>query len=353
MHSLVIANGAWQLTASKEQFYHLAVSRCSCLLQEKKNASMVLLCLSRCIACYLRRNSSTADQQQLVRWVSRAVLPAVQAMAKGFLSAPEHQELMRQLCMVVAQSLPDYAINSMVLELLTLDGANWESPMAGLMALLSILLEAPARLAGRRTPVELQPTTQDMERLTSTPAWVPSATASTALLELIKQGFNPLDAYGCRGLLPRVTAAHSRVMLQCHQLYGFTRMTHTAKPVSEAAVRERLGALPVFVMALQCVPFIIPNHWSDGHIADDLPGYTIHPEPSMRQVHGAPSSVLEVVPCAPLCYMHHVAMADEDGSLSAGCHHGAAALHPVTPCCAQCVAGWHGHLHCAYSRGAC
>lgn len=101
---------------------------------------------------------------------------------------------------------------------------------------------------------------------------------------------------------------------------------------SEAVGRERLGALPVFVMALQvgssngpvckpsaaatclpmrhnlphcpagtcmqagvtpqplqffifqCVPFIMPEHWASGAICEDLPGYTIHSEASMRQV---------------------------------------------------------------------
>jgi hypothetical protein len=53
---------------------------------------------------------------------------------------------------------------------------------------------------------------------------------------------------------------------------------------SDAAARERLGALPVFVMALQCVPFVMPEHWASGAICEDLPGYTIHAEPSMRQV---------------------------------------------------------------------
>ena len=55
---------------------------------------------------------------------------------------------------------------------------------------------------------------------------------------------------------------------------------------SDAAARERLGALPVFVMALQCVPFVMPEHWAAGGIFDDLPGYTIHAEQSMRQVGG-------------------------------------------------------------------
>ena len=149
-------------------------------------------------------------------------------------------------------------------------------------------------------------------------------------------GYNPLQAYGVGGLLPRLEAALGRLLNACHQLYGFSRITstlrwsaaafpalhwhplpptwappqtipchsHTAPPphpllapplscrTSEAAARERLGALPVFVMALQCVPFLMPDHWAagggaggaGGALCEDLPGYTIHAEQSMRQV---------------------------------------------------------------------
>ena len=37
-------------------------------------------------------------------------------------------------------------------------------------------------------------------------------------------------------------------------------------------------------MALQCVPFVMPDHWAGVGICKDLPGYTIHSEPAMRQV---------------------------------------------------------------------
>lgn len=41
----------------------------------------------------------------------------------------------------------------------------------------------------------------------------------------------------------------------------------------------------------QCVPFVMPEHWASGAICEDLPGYTIHSEASMRQVGAPPSPV--------------------------------------------------------------
>jgi len=118
-------------------------------LRDKKLASMALLCLVRCVSCFLRRLGGRGDSEMVRKWVARSAGPAVQAMAKGLLLAPEQMELIRQLCTVVAWRLPGHAIQGMVLELLAADGQQpWEAPMAGLTSLMSILAEAPARLAG-------------------------------------------------------------------------------------------------------------------------------------------------------------------------------------------------------------
>ena len=134
-------------------------------------------------------------------------------MARGALPAPEHSELLRVLTGVVGAHLPEYALKSMVLELMTVDlqgsggwggggglcgwvrgwvgrrasgwcritrrprphppattspcppplfgpGAPWEAPMTGLTSLLTLLAGAPARLAGQPPHFELQPTAQ-------------------------------------------------------------------------------------------------------------------------------------------------------------------------------------------------
>lgn len=58
---------------------------------------------------------------RMAKWLSRGVSPVIQAMVKGALAAPEQQELVRQLCATVAQHLPEYALQGMVLELLQVD----------------------------------------------------------------------------------------------------------------------------------------------------------------------------------------------------------------------------------------
>jgi len=258
-------------------------------LKERKQASMSTLCLTRCMACGLRRCSAQMDHARLRGWVDRAVSPVIQAMAKGGLQAPEHQELLRQLIVVVADYLPEYAVGDMVLELLQNgDSSNWESAMTGIASLLSILMMVPSRLSNSalqpQENIDLPATVTLLER-NGLNIWVPPAEASKELLELLRVGLKPLELLEVGALAPKITAALSRIIVQCHNLYGYASTTAATKSYSDPTARERLGALPVFVMAIQCVPYVMPDHWLDVEtIADDLATYTMNSESSMRKV---------------------------------------------------------------------
>lgn len=59
------------------------------------------------------------------------------------------QDLVRQICVTIADhGAADFAVGSLIVELVSSEG-HWEAIMIGLKALLSILLQAPARAAGR------------------------------------------------------------------------------------------------------------------------------------------------------------------------------------------------------------
>lgn len=44
------------------------------------------------------------------------------------------------------------------------------------------------------------------------------------------------------------------------------------RTLTEAVPKERAGGLPVFAVALRCVPYLIPEHWEGSKLADELPG---------------------------------------------------------------------------------
>jgi hypothetical protein len=303
------------LVASIDSFVELLHKQ----LKDKKNASMALLCLVRCVSCFLRRLRDRSDTERLTKWVARSVGPAVHGVTKGHLIAPEHLEMIRQLCTVVAFTLPDYGIRGMILELLATDGSQpWESSMSGVKSLMSVLSAAPMYVAGKDPVLDLPSTAAALEAAvaggessgtsigggassnstvvgalaanfsgggtgaTTTLNWFPSLEVCDQLLEMVKSGHHPLEAYNMKHLIAPVSAAVARLLGQCHQLHGYTRMTNSARPAPDAGPRDRLSALPVFVSLLQLTPYIVPDTWSAGGMADDLPGYTIHAEPSVR-----------------------------------------------------------------------
>lgn len=40
--------------------------------------------------------------------------------------------------------------------------------------------------------------------------------------------------------------------------------------------KERAAGLPVFAVALRCIPYIIPEHWEGAKLAEELPGAPLH-----------------------------------------------------------------------------
>jgi len=301
------------LVASIDSFVELLHKQ----LKDKKNASMALVCLVRCVSCFLRRLRDRSDTERLTKWVARSVSPAVHGVTKGHLIAPEHLGMMRQLCTVVAFTLPDYGIRGMILELLATDGSQpWESSIAGVKSLMSVLSAAPMYVAGKDPVLDLPSTAAALEAAVfggessfssiggatssnstvassstlaatssggTTLNWSPPREACNQLLEMIKNGHHPLEAYNMQHLIAPVSVAVAKLLSQCHQLHGYTRMTNSARPAPDAGPRDRLSALPVFVSLLQLTPYVVPDTWSAGGMADDLPGYIIHAEPSVRR----------------------------------------------------------------------
>lgn len=280
-------------------------------LRDKKNVSVVLLCITRAVQCFYHRmyghdsssQRSNVDVAFITRWTEKVVQPIVHATSRGQLTSPEQLELLRKLATVVTSYLPEYGIKNIILELLMSDMVPqpWEAAMGGLMSMMSVLVEAPRRVAGRPLRLCLPPTASALEGTltsivppaaivdgSSTPIgfggtlWFPDQEACDHLLEVVKHNHNPLEAYGVAQLMPLISAAIGKILRQCHQLHGYTRLTNAARPSSEINPLHKMSALTIFVAILQVIPFIVPDNWVTKSIKEDLPGYTIHAEPIVR-----------------------------------------------------------------------
>lgn len=277
-------------------------------LKDKKNVSVVLLCIVRCVKCFYFRmgrkgSLENSDAAFMVRWTHKVTSPIVQSALKGQLSTFEQLDLLRKLVTVVTNHLPEYGVRNIILELLAIDGVQqpWEATMAGLMSVMSILVEAPGRFAGQRLNIKLPETATALdESMAATPTlsgnhyqvkigfggtpWSPDQIACEQLLEVVKHSHNPLEAYGISSFMPLISTAVGKILQQCHQLHGYTRLTNAARPSTEVSTSQKMSALSIFIATLQLIPFIIPDQWLNNSIKEDLPGYIIHAEPSVRRV---------------------------------------------------------------------
>lgn len=254
-------------------------------LKDKLLRTLVLPCLQQAVTSWLVRLGGRLPQDKVQRWLARATKPILLNLRKGNLTFPEQQDMVRQICVTVAEhGAADFAVGSLIVELVSSEG-NWEAIMIGLKALLSIFMAAPQRAQARR----LHQTQVNLDS--------PDAVTEAQMLEMIRNGSHPLDSYGIPSDAPKVAAVLAKVLQQCQLYFGSYRTLNTSKPLSESIPKERVGGLPVFSQALRLIPYIMPDHWNGPRLCEDLPGLILHADASIRsQAINAIKRILRGVP---------------------------------------------------------
>ncbi|KAK9867850.1 hypothetical protein WJX84_002781 [Apatococcus fuscideae] len=246
------------------------------LLKDKLLRTLSLGCLTQCIVAFLVRYAKSTPADKVSRWLARCLKPILSNLRKGNLQFSEQQDYVRQICVAVADRAPEYSVTGLLLDLLTAESLNWDCIMIGLKALLAILLGAPIKQAG-----QLLIPASDQQQWRWDPGKAPQS-ASAEVLTMLRTGHQPLEAYGVAKLTPRLQGALTKVILTCHSFFMNYRSVGTVKSLSEVIPKERAPGLPVFRQALACVPFILPEHWANGKLVDELPAYTTNGDASIR-----------------------------------------------------------------------
>lgn len=206
-------------------------------LREKKNASMAILCLNRLVHCYARRvRPRLNDRQIAARWLVRTIGPIVQGVVRGGTMSQDQIELVRMLVFVVVEHSPDYGVQ-LLLELLQPDGVNWEAPLAGVTALLSILAEVPLRMVGSSSNLQLPANAQGLDKLH---VWQPSSASLAQLEVLTRRNVNLFEPYRLGSSQRRISQALSRLLVQLHSMYGSSRLTSSRCVCSVACPRTAI-----------------------------------------------------------------------------------------------------------------
>lgn len=266
-------------------------------LKDKKLCSMSLLCITRCVSCFLRRLSGRSDPERLAKWVARSTQLAISLAIKGSLISPDQIIVMKHLCVSIAGALPEYAIQGVILEMMKIEtGHCWEAPYIAVSSIVPILSKAPGRLFDdHRDHLEtLPPTPAALEALmfslaSNHPYGKPISEVSMKRMEhLMQQGYSLLDVLDIGHLSEELSGAIDKIRAQCHQLHGFSKIPNSARYQGDRLGKERISALTVLVSILDGLPFIVPKSWKSDTKAtrqfmEDIPGYTIHAEPCVRK----------------------------------------------------------------------
>ncbi|EIE19264.1 hypothetical protein COCSUDRAFT_48883 [Coccomyxa subellipsoidea C-169] len=241
---------------------------------DKLLRTLILDCLSLTVRTYLRHQpaerAAGGGRGRMDAWLARTTKPIMVNVRKGNFQFPEQQDLVREICCIVADAAPEFGIGVLIMDLLNVDASSWDALMIGLRALLCVLLAVPSRKAGQVFITEHEP-------------WTRQGSYSGDLLAAVRQGEHPMVAYGTPDLAKPLARSLSRILINCHTLFGSYRLFNPGRTLTEAVPKERAAGLPVFAVALRCVPYIVPEHWEGYKLADELPGYTIHADPAVQQ----------------------------------------------------------------------
>ncbi|GFR48579.1 hypothetical protein Agub_g10482, partial [Astrephomene gubernaculifera] len=325
-------------------------------LKVKENRCVCVRCLVVLACSYLVRYGAHIIKHELHKWLDRVLKPVTALAKKGGLTIAEQLDVIAP----IAELSPEFAVQYLVLELLTSDTPD--CLQAGLRALQALILTAPAVAASAAAagiPVGSPGPPQHHHQRSSsgvpgmgqgaagsggfpgTPygsgggaggAGVPSsasysglqallrrtqtaslggvlygggssalvgatsaggASASTsatsaaataaafaAVTDLLRRGLHPLEVLGVANLLPRISAALSKLLASWHPLYGCALMYGPVDP----NWKEKAPGMSLLLTLVRLLPYLKPETWSGVRPLDLLPSYTCHVEGAMRSV---------------------------------------------------------------------
>ncbi|KAJ7549297.1 hypothetical protein O6H91_07G048400 [Diphasiastrum complanatum] len=281
------------------------------LLREKNNRSMALECLHRVLRFYLNVYAESQQQNRVWMTLHSVTAQLLACLKKGFLTQDVQHDKVVDLCVIIAESNLDFAMNHMILELLRTENLS-EAKVIGLRALLAIV-SSPSHL---RKGSELSGTddlrfsaTSSLRSFPST-SWSSSSSAVSASPRHTSaaqgSGFvpdMPLTRHDISPYIPKVRAALGSIIKACHSTYGNALLT-SSKATIDALSKEKPQGWLVFRWALKCVPHLIPEQWRNDKMTEIIPVYAISVEPGVREeavqvlfrtVHDLPQSRFAVM----------------------------------------------------------
>ncbi|CAI5980131.1 unnamed protein product, partial [Closterium sp. NIES-64] len=307
-------------------------------LREKSYRAVALDCLHRLVHFYLSVYADGQPKSRVWEKLEGITKQLMTSLKKGVLSQDMQHDRLVDLCVTVAATDLEFAMNHMVIELLRTDGLG-EAKVVGLRALLAVVenalhqsnaatLMAPDRkssaLAGSAKPLG---TTRQAPHVPffggpggggggggGLPPGLPAPQMSQQQQMLMQQQkqqqlqkqqgagaaghaahlssrFGSVD-YGRLGVgpaetavmaphMPRVRAALGAIIKQCHAAFG-SLLLITPKTTIDMMSKDKVQSWQVFKWALRCMPHLIPEQWRNDKMTEIIPVYAISIDPHVR-----------------------------------------------------------------------
>ncbi|XP_024526381.1 cell morphogenesis protein PAG1 isoform X1 [Selaginella moellendorffii] len=248
------------------------------LLREKNNRSVALECLHRVLRFYLNVYAESQPQNRVWMTLHSVTAQLLSCLKKGFFTLDVQHEKLVDLCVTIAESNLDFAMNHVILELLRTENLS-EAKVIGLRGLLAIVSSTSAE---QRTDDSRLSLTSFRGSPTSSWSSATSAVFTSSRHSAAARVDIPSSTHDIGPYIPKVRAALGSIIKACHSTYGGALLT-SSKATLDALSKEKPQGWLVFRWALKCVPHLIPEQWRNDRMTEIIPVYAISVEPGVRE----------------------------------------------------------------------
>ncbi|GAB4840336.1 hypothetical protein Ancab_021103 [Ancistrocladus abbreviatus] len=210
------------------------------LLRDKNYRFMALDCLHHVVRFYLSVYAPNHPPNRVWDYLDSVTSQLLTMLRKGMLTQDVQHDKLVELCVTIAESNLDFAMNHLILELLRQDSPS-DAKVIGFRALHKIVVSPLSHCIGSE----------------------------------IFQGYD-ISQY-----IPKVKAAIDSILRSCHRNYGQALLTSSRSMIEAVTKEKSQGCL--FRSVLKCIPDLVEEVGRSDKITEIIPQHGISVDPGVRE----------------------------------------------------------------------
>ncbi|GMH33034.1 hypothetical protein BSKO_00868 [Bryopsis sp. KO-2023] len=259
-------------------------------LKQKETRTLAVRCLIQCVQVWLSRYFQKTDNRRGCEdWLSKITKTVITNAKKGHLGSPELQDMTVLLCVTIGEYAPKFALEKIIYEFMHYY-EYWDCVTVGLRSLLELMLMEVARQ--KRSKIKNAPL---VFRTRNQLVTLEQHELEPQLLHYISTGHHTMELLNLQGCVSRLTSDLRKLLSSCQSMFG--SMIVSARSSAGDNTKDVVTGLNVFAWGVRLIPYLVPDGWHDGKLAEVLPQYTSHVEHMVSGVaFRALSNVLMGIP---------------------------------------------------------